>query len=195
MALEGLFGEQEPDLSGFKPEPTEEDQANNMSGFDLPVPGQSLTSGPGQASYEQPPQFTDLQEAADHMFDKVTEQSSVDSILRILSSGFPVPALVEPMVLHGVGEGLWNMDMAMMLIEPLTAMLIGLANMGNVPIDKDYGKESKAIDTAPLEKVMKGTKIGAQRAKAALDDVQARKDKLLASAKPQPSGLLAKRSV
>ena len=44
-------------------------QKKNAKQFDLPIPGQSLTTSPGQFAYEQAPQFTDTKDINDYFFE------------------------------------------------------------------------------------------------------------------------------
>ena len=52
--------------------------------FDRPIPGQSLTDEPKNYPWEHPPQFTDLREARDRIFDNLTEEEAVGSFNQML---------------------------------------------------------------------------------------------------------------
>jgi len=193
--LEGLFSEGEEAPMDMPMEPSmspEDSQKSAMGGFDLPVPGQSLTAPKGEMSFEQPPQYTDIEEAAEFLFDRMTSQENVTNLLRILNTGIPARMLIEPVLLSGAQEGLWNVDMTMALVEPMIAIMMGIAHMGGVKINLDSGKKENIIDTAPFEKMMAGTDVGAKKADIP-EDIQGRKDALLKSIKSDaPKGLLAR---
>jgi len=61
--------------------------------FDAPVPGQGLTDKPGNYPWEHPPQFTDTSEAADFVWDKLTQPQFAEQVIAMLDSGIPVEAI------------------------------------------------------------------------------------------------------
>jgi len=192
--FEGLFAEEDEDEDFSEEEVGElsdDQQVVNMSAFDLPVPGQSLTAEKGASSFEQPPQFTDIQDAVDYLFDSMTKQSTVDNLLRVIDTGMPLMSLAEPMLLSGASEGLWNVDLAMLLIEPTITIMAGLAHMAGVtPVYTDE-KKPNIIDIKPFVSAM-GAKLGSKPNKqdAEMKEAEGRKAELLASFK-KPKGLLA----
>ena len=202
MDLEALMGamggapEGDP-MGGLPPSeqaPTGEPDAS-MGGFDLPVPGESLTADPGSMPFEQPPQFTSIDKAVDHLFERMTKQSTVDNLLRVMDTGMPVGDLAKPIAMNGAGEGLWNVDMAMNLVEPIMVILAGIAHMAGVtPVMMAKPKEN-LIDTKAFTKVFKGADVGAKQANKTTDadDIIARKDKILEDVKG--GGLLSKEGV
>ena len=48
--------------------------------FDRPIPGQSLTDEPGNYPWEHPPQYTDLREARDRIFDGMTKPENAKQL-------------------------------------------------------------------------------------------------------------------
>jgi len=191
--LEGLFGEAEGMPSEAPMEAPMDpmmQQKKAMGGFDLPIPGQSLTAPKGEMSFEQPPQFTDVEDAITHLYEKVFAQQNVNNFLRIINTGVPIEMLIEPILLHGAQEGLWNVDMSLMLYEPLVGMLVGMAESAGVKVNF-RPEENNDIDIRPFEKIAKGADVGAkQKETPDFEAAQARKDELLKSLKPK--GLLAK---
>ena len=85
--------------------------------FDAPVPGQSLTDEPGNYSWEHPPQFTDLNEAAEFVWDNLHEENKLEQILLLLKSGVSVEGLTRGMLFTGFIDGKWNVDLALLLTE------------------------------------------------------------------------------
>jgi hypothetical protein len=190
--ISGAMEEGQPPAEEAAPGPVAEPDSG-MKGFDLPVPGQSLTAEPGSVPYEQPPQFTKLDKAVDYLFESMTKQNNVDNILRIIDTGMPLSDLAQPIVMNGTSEGLWNVDMAMNLIEPTIAIMAGLAAMAGVtPVMNPEPKEHR-IDTSAFKKAVKGADVGAKQSEKSVDasDLLARKDDLLKSAK-KSGGLLSK---
>ena len=49
--------------------------------FDAPAPGQSLTDTPGNAAWEHPPEFTDVEEASEYLWQKLHEEKVLDQVI------------------------------------------------------------------------------------------------------------------
>ena len=61
--------------------------------FDAPVAGQGLTDEPGNYPWEHPPQFTDVDEAADFVWDRLHRPEFMEQVIAMLDAGIPVEAL------------------------------------------------------------------------------------------------------
>jgi len=73
--------------------------------FDAPIPGQSLTDKPGNSPWEHPPQFTDTVEAAEYIWDKITQPDFAGQVVAMLDAGIPVEAIGRIVVFAGFTEG------------------------------------------------------------------------------------------
>lgn len=135
-----------------------EEQRTNANLMGAPIPGQSLTREPGSAAWEQPPQYNTEAEAMDFLFEKVTRPDVQTNLLRVMDAGVPLPILLEPILMHGVQEGKWSMDLAMMLMEPLGVVLYGLGKRAGIDpkLEVPKKKEDKGINPESLAKIFKG---------------------------------------
>ena len=52
--------------------------------FDAPIPGQSLTDTPGNAAWEHPPEFTDVEKAADYVWDILHKEDFLEQVISFL---------------------------------------------------------------------------------------------------------------
>jgi len=91
--------------------------------FDAPVPGQSLTDKPGNSPWEHPPQFTDTTEAAEYIWDKITQPDFADQVVAMLDAGIPVEAIGRIVVFAGFTEGKWTPDVGFILAEVVMKMI------------------------------------------------------------------------
>jgi hypothetical protein len=133
----------------------EEDKKKNFDKFDMPIPGQSLTGEPGGAAYEQAPQYTDVEDVADYLFDRMLNPHVQRDVLRMLDAEVPATNLAEVVLLHGAQEGKWNMDMVMMAMEPVTAILYGLGDRAGINVVTHAKNTTKPIDTSGFRKQAK----------------------------------------
>jgi len=100
--------------------------------FDAPIPGQALTDKPGNAPLEHPPQFTDTEEVADFIFDRLTTPQMAEQIIAMLDAGVPVEAIGRIIVFAGFTEGKWTPDIAFIIAEPVMKMIAAIGIQGGV---------------------------------------------------------------
>ena len=92
-----------------------------------PIPGQSLTSDPSDpAPYEKPPEFVNLEEAQEWVFDTLTDSETNDAMLDLIVSGVPLEIVAQQFLFAGMASGKWNVDLMMLLIEPTIYTLLFL---------------------------------------------------------------------
>ena len=136
--------------------------------FAAPIPGQSLTDKPGNAPWEHPPQFTNTSEAADFVFDQLSDPQMAKQVIAMLDAGIPVEAIGRIIVFAGFTEGKWTPDVAFIIAEPIMKMIAYIGIQGGVEKfrismqDLTNNKAMKSIieiknNKEELEKVAKGT--------------------------------------
>jgi hypothetical protein len=135
--------------------PSASDLKENLRQFDTPIPGQSLTQELGNAAFEQPPQYTELTEFMDYMFDNLSRTSIRRDLLRMLDAGVPVTVLLQPIILQAVNEGKINIDLAMLASEPLVYMLAGFGYHAGINVVLDHPQKDNGLDPRPFEKAFK----------------------------------------
>ena len=111
------------------------DQAffNAGTSFDRPMPGESLTRDPDdRLPFEQPPKFTDRNDALEYHFELFTEEDNYAGIMDALESGVSIMEVVQVFLMQGFRDGLFNPDMMLMLAEPLAYMVAALAERAEV---------------------------------------------------------------
>jgi hypothetical protein len=150
------------------------------SPFDTPIPGQSLTDEPGNYPWEHSPQYTDVNEVLDRMYDTLTKPTVARQLIAMLDAGVPVEAVVRVITFGGFIEGKFNPDVGFTIIEPLmnlvsaigirdgvTNLRLSLEDLGSDDFIKDMAdlqsasEEIKQIskdvaDTAPSEETPQG---------------------------------------
>lgn len=98
-----------------------------------PIPGQSLTQDPeSRRPYEEPPEFTDLQEYVEDLFMVLSDPDKLEDLFEVMSSGVPLEHIAEKILMKSFKDGEILPDMLMLAIEPTIYMLISLATYGGV---------------------------------------------------------------
>ena len=86
-------------------------------------PGHSLTNDPGKWAWEQPPRFTDPNQAIDFIVDKFQDSSNEEDMLRLMAAGITIEEIVAQVSFKGFMQGAFNPDVAE-LIKPAVAMYL-----------------------------------------------------------------------
>ena len=83
--------------------------------FMAPIPGQSLTTEPGNAPYEQPPLYAEPEKALAFYLQKLDDEEFIDDLMFILEQGMPVETFVNSLTSTGVMEGYHTFDVKVLI--------------------------------------------------------------------------------
>lgn len=116
--------------------------------FNAPVPGQSLTRSPeAKGPWEQPPKFVTTEEALDHLFGVVMSKGFAQNLAKIVSRDKKafIDRIASAMLQEGFINGLWTVDVLMLLVEPLIVLLVYAASLldATVSFSTDSGYEDR----------------------------------------------------
>ncbi len=106
--------------------------------FSAPAPGFGLTQAPGEMPYEQPPQFTDLEEASEFLFDNLVKPKVAGRLIHLLKKGMPAEAFVNMIMQEGTQGGKFGPDLAMLLTPRMLATVVAIAQRGGLKPAKDF---------------------------------------------------------
>ncbi len=126
--------------------------------FNAPISGESLTMQPGGAPFEQPPQFADPDEAAEYVFDRVTDKRQAERLVALLQSGVPVEDVARTIVFSGFMQGKWTVDVGMLILRPVMYQIaaigarVGISDMKITPPDTE---QNDFISNLGLQKASK----------------------------------------
>jgi hypothetical protein len=135
--------------------------------FNAPIPGQGLTDEPGNYPWEHPPQFPEIEDAADFIYERLSNPKQLKRLLTMMRIGVPIEALVKVITFSGFLEGKFTVDVAR-LLEPIVAMqIMSKAQVAEIPAKinledtedtefyKDMAKVKKSIDldNLPMDKM------------------------------------------
>lgn len=102
--------------------------------FDAPIPGQSLTDTPGEAAWEQPPQYSDLQDALEHMFEQMVRPKNFKKMVALLDQGVPAEAVAQSAIFSGFSKGLWTPDMMTLMAKPAVMTVVALGERMGIDV-------------------------------------------------------------
>ena len=124
-----------------------------LSKFNAPIPGQSLTTKPGERMWERPPEYNTVEETLAFYLKHLSKSDVIDDIMVLLEVGFPVKPLVKSLRISNTMKGKHNLDVGL-LVEPLLIKFITATaesldvpyEMGDVDLKKQAAdKENRRI--------------------------------------------------
>ena len=86
-----------------------------MNMFDKPIPGQSLTSTPRNAPYENPPEINDPEEALQVHLQRLTEPERMDAVISMLDIGVDIQTMTEGILRSAVLNGIHSIDVSLII--------------------------------------------------------------------------------
>jgi len=119
---------------------------------DGPIPGENFTSDTKNYPWHQPPEFVDLGKALDKLSMKLTDKKTVNSLVTTMEMGFPLVSVAQLILMEGVGQGKWTVDLALLMAGPTTKILQIIAD--NFEIEYDLGLDDE--DDTPSGTFLKG---------------------------------------
>ena len=93
-------------------------------------PGHSLTGEPGKWAWEQPPRFSDPNDAIDFITDKLDERIPQEDMLKMMTAGITIEEIVNQISFKGFMQGQFHPDVAE-LIKPALAMFLMKLSIDN----------------------------------------------------------------
>lgn len=113
--------------------------------FDRPIPGMSLTAELGNRPWQQPPQYSTVEEALQYYIPRLTNPELLDQLLDVMETGIPLTTIADAMQTGGVMEGKHSLDVGILIIPVLIETMAYLAEEAgieydegsNIEVDKD----------------------------------------------------------
>lgn len=111
--------------------------------IDAPIAGQSLTSEVGGWPWEQPPQYSTVEEALEFYLPRLTEPTLQNELMNVIEMGLPLTTIANALQQGAVMQGAHSLDVGILVMPVIMEMLAYLAtergiefNMGtNVEVD------------------------------------------------------------
>ena len=113
--------------------------------FSGPIPGESLTREPGNAPWEQPPQFDKVEEVMGFYMDRFERDEVLEGLLDVLDKGMAVEHFVDTMLLYGEMEGKHSIDASVIIAPVLHEYIVFLADSAGVNY-KEFQDDQEPVD-------------------------------------------------
>jgi hypothetical protein len=164
---------------------------NNI--FDAPIPGQSLTAELGARPWQQPPQYTTVEEAFEFYATKLTDPEINDSLLDALEMGTPVGPVAEILVQSGAMEGKHSIDVSILILPVLMELIAYVADEAGIEYDMGMDIDQDVIPESKIALAVSRMKSKMPQGEAVVEEEPMVEPEAIPEENPQPSGLMARR--
>lgn len=110
--------------------------------FRAPIPGQSLTTEPGNYAWEQPPKFEAPEDALKAHLERLNDPDRFDDAMYLLELGFPIRAFTEALITTGVMNGIHTVDVSVIIGPVIHEYLKSMAQAAGIEYDEGLENES-----------------------------------------------------
>ena len=111
--------------------------------LDAPIPGQSLTAELGSRPWQQPAQYTTVEDALDYYIPRLESEEVTEQLLDVLEMGIPVTTVANTMQLGSVMEGKHSVDVGMLVLPVLVELIMLIADSAKVEYTSGLEKDKK----------------------------------------------------
>jgi len=158
--------------------------------FDMPIPGMGMTHEVGARPWQQPAQYTEIDDVTQFYLAKIEDEAFNDNVLNLLETKMPVTMIANAMQTTGVMNGVHTIDVGMLTLPIIMEMIMFLADSEG--IDYVSGTE-RDIDSEVMD-----TSIELAVDKVADDNDMMNEENTIEENEPMvenemPTGLMARR--
>jgi len=134
--------------------------------FNGPIPGESLTQPPGNAPWERPPKYAEVDKALAFYMDKLEDPKALEEILFLVGQDAPIELMVDNMLLYNEMKGRHTGDVSLLIGPVIHEYLKLMADAAGVKYREFQGKtpEEKAKDKEKNDfKLLVGKQLDTKR--------------------------------
>ena len=162
--------------------------------LDYPIPGQGMTAEVGSRPWQNPPQYTTVEQALEFYIPRLVSDDVYESLLDSMELGIPLTIMADSMQSTAVMQGLHTIDVGILAMPVIIEMLAYIGDDAGIEYNLGMDKpidEDKISDT----KIALAMKRMRERLPQKLDDREEMPEEPEAMEEdtPQPSGLMARR--
>lgn len=100
--------------------------------IDAPIAGQSLTTELGNRPWEQPPQYTTVEDALNFYIPRIMEPTLRNDMLNTLEMGVPITTFANALQMAAVMQGKHTIDVGILVLPVLIEAIAYVADLEDV---------------------------------------------------------------
>ena len=91
--------------------------------LEAPIPGMAMTHEVGARPWQQPAQYTSVEEALQYYLPRMQDDAFTDSLINVIEMGMPLTTLANTIQLAGVMDGRHSIDVGILIMPVLIEMM------------------------------------------------------------------------
>jgi len=96
---------------------------NTEQRLEAPIPGMAMTHEVGARPWQQPAQYTSVEEALQYYLPRMQDDAFTDSLINVIEMGMPLTTLANTIQLAGVMDGRHSIDVGILIMPVLIEMM------------------------------------------------------------------------
>ena len=120
---------------------------SDQPSFSAPIPGQSLTAELGGRPWQNPPEYSTVDEAIEYYMERMSSEDFMEQVIDILEMGVPVSVLANTIQMSNVMEGSHTIDVGMMVLPLLMEMLMLIGDGADIKYNTGLDKPNEIRDS------------------------------------------------
>ena len=164
--------------------------------LDAPIPGEGLTHKLGDRPWQNPSQYSTVEEALELYIPRLMDETFADQLIDVIEMGVPLTAIANSLQLASVMEGKHSIDVGILLMPILIEMLELIATNAKIEYNKGTElKDIKEVSDVKLDKnvaKIRGDKEQQDMEAETMEDVEIEKEEVVEE--EEPMGLMARRA-
>lgn len=124
--------------------------------LNAPIPGQSLTLEPGSVPWEQPPQYTTLDEVVKFYTEKIDDPDLILELLDLLKRDIPILTIVNTLTKSSLMHGYHTVDVGFLVTPILVEMIKTIADLNDVSyiVSTEDRNKKERIDPRAIKELI-----------------------------------------
>ena len=159
--------------------------------FDYPIPGEGMTAEVGSRPWQNPPQYTTVEQALEFYIPKLVSEEIYDGLLDSMELGIPLTIMADSMQSAAVMQGLHTVDVGILAMPVIIEMLAYIGDEAgieyNLGMDKPIDEDK--ISSTKIALAMKKMR---EKLPEALEEREEQPDMEELMPEPAPTGLMAR---
>lgn len=157
-----------------------------------PIPGMGMTAELGARPWQNPPQYTTVEQALEWYIPRLVSDEMYEGMLDTMELGVPLTIMADSMQSAAVMQGLHTLDVGMLAMPVIIEMLAYIAE--DAGIEYNLGIEKPIDDDKISEtKIALAMKKMRERLPEALEEREEEPEVVEAETEVEPTGLMARR--
>jgi len=121
--------------------------------FNRPIPGESLTAELGARPWQNPPQYTTVDEAMSYYIPRMAQDEFAKGLLNVMEMGVPLTVLANTIQIAGVMEGKHTVDVGILVMPSIIETMKLIGDSAGVEYNTGMENESDSLPTDMARRV------------------------------------------